>query len=84
MTTTVELDDALLEQARREAAARGESLTALIEQGLQLVLSQSKPRRKVDLPVSREGGGVRPGIDLSNNAALLDIMEEGLPVEKLR
>jgi len=34
MRTTVRLDDALLEQAKRETARRNQTLTALIEQGL--------------------------------------------------
>ena len=86
MRTTVRLNDALLEQARREAAARGQTLTALIEQGLHLALAQSRPaarRRKIKLPVS-DARGLRPGIDLSNNAAVLQLMEEGLPLEKIR
>lgn len=78
MRTTVRLDDALIAQAKREARRQGETLTALIERGLRLVLAQgtSGPRRtRVRLPVSREGGGVLPGVDLDNSAALLDIME---------
>ena len=78
MRTTVRLDEHLLRQAKREAHERGETLTSLIEQGLRQVLagSQLRPRRqRVKLPVSREGGGVAPGIDLDNSAALLDIME---------
>jgi hypothetical protein len=80
MRTTVRLNDALLDQARREAAARGETLTALIELGLRLALARSREegkRPKIDLPVSREGGGTLPGVDLDNSAALLDIMEDG-------
>jgi hypothetical protein len=78
MRTTVRLDDALLDQARREASQRGETLTALIEQGLRIVLARRKAgpqRARVVLPVSRQGGGLRPGIDLNNSAALLDVME---------
>jgi hypothetical protein len=78
MRTTVRLDDALLEQAKREAAQRRETLTALIEQGLRLVLAQSgsaKRRGRVVLPTCRAGGGVRPGIDLDDSSALLDAME---------
>jgi len=78
MRTTVRLEDALLDQAKREAAKRHETLTALIEQGLRLVLAQSRPsrekRRRVVLPVSGQGG-LQPGIDLSDSAALLDVME---------
>jgi len=78
MRTTVRLDDALLEQARREAARRRKTLTALIEQGLRQILAQSRrPRRKkrISLPISRNGGGTLPGVDLNNNSALLDVME---------
>ncbi len=78
MRTTVRLDDALLEQAKREASRRRETLTALIEKGLRLVLAQSRlPRRRprVALPVCRAGGGTLPGVDLNDSAALLDIME---------
>jgi hypothetical protein len=79
MRTTVRLDDALLEQAKREAAHRHETLTALIEQGLRLVLAQSRSsqsrRTRVVLPTCRAGGGVLPGVDLNDNAALLDVLE---------
>jgi hypothetical protein len=78
MRTTVRLEDALISQAKREADRRGETLTALIEQGLRLVLAQSRTERqreRVQLPVSQAGGGVLPGIDLDDSAALLDLME---------
>jgi hypothetical protein len=78
MRTTVRLDDALLEQAKREASRRGETLTALIENGLRLVLSQRRTasrRPRVVLPVCRAGGGVLPGVDLNDSAALVDLME---------
>jgi hypothetical protein len=79
MRTTVRLDDALLDQARREASRRGETLTALIEQGLRLVLARTRgPRRRgrIVLPTSRARGGLLPGVDLNDSALLLDIMEE--------
>jgi hypothetical protein len=78
MRTTVRLEDALINQAKREAERRGETLTALIEQGLRLVLAHSRTRRQreaVKLPVSEAGGGVLPGVDLNDSASLLDIME---------
>ena len=60
------------------ASRRQETLTALIEKGLRLVLAQSRPpqrRPRVVLPVCRAGGGTLPGVDLNDSAALLDIME---------
>ena len=78
MRTTVRLDEGLLDRARREAARRGETLTSLIELGLQLVIAQkrAKPERpRVRLPECHAGGGTQPGVDLNNSAALLDLME---------
>jgi hypothetical protein len=78
MRTTVRLEDTLLDQAKREAQRREETLTALIEQGLRLVLAQSnpsKPRKRVTLPVCRAGGGTLPGVDLNDSSSLLDIMD---------
>jgi hypothetical protein len=79
MRTTVRLDEGLLEQARREAARRGVTLTALIEQGLRMALRRprsSSREERVQLPVSRATGGVLPGIDLNDSADLLDRMDD--------
>ncbi|MBI5282412.1 MAG: DUF2191 domain-containing protein [Candidatus Solibacter usitatus] len=76
MRTTVRLPPAIMERARREAARRGTTFTALIEQGLQLALAAPPPQsRRVRLPISRARGGTLPGVDLDNTAALLDIMD---------
>jgi hypothetical protein len=78
MRTTVRLDEGLLREVKAEASRRGETVTALIERGLRLVLagSQRAPRRaRVKLPVSLASGGTHPGVDLDNSAALLDRLE---------
>jgi len=74
--TTVRLPDDLLVRAKRKAATEGRSLTALIEEGLRRVLDErSKPGavRRVSLPVSSATGGVMPGIDIDNSAALQEM-----------
>jgi len=79
MRTTVRLDDALLDQAQREARRRGQTLTALMAEGLRLVLAKgtAPPKRHpAALPVCKAGGGTVPAVDLDDSAALLDIMEE--------
>ena len=78
MRTTVRLDDALLERAKREARRRGETLTSLIERGLRLALAAPARRReraRVAVPVCPARGGTLPGVDLDDTAALLDIVE---------
>jgi hypothetical protein len=78
MRTTVRLDDALLERAKREAARRKITFTRLLEEGLHLALArrqEAPPRTPVSLPVFTGGGGTRPGIDLDDTSALLDAMD---------
>ncbi len=53
-------------------------MTSLIEEGLRLVLAQAHQppnRERIVLPVSTAGGGVLPGVDLNDSAALEDVME---------
>lgn len=78
MRTTIRLDDALLDRARREARRRGTTLTALIEEGLQTVLRTRQapaPPSGFRLPVCNAGGGTLPGVDLNDSADLLERME---------
>ncbi len=80
MRTTIRLNEPLLRAAKAEAARRGETVTALIEHGLRLVLAgggKSAARSSVRLPVSRATGGTRLGIDLDDSTALLDVLEGG-------
>lgn len=71
MKTTVDISDALFEQARAQAKARGVTLRALVESGLRLVLTQSKaaPQRfeMRDFSFGTPGlqGGLEAHFDLS-------------------
>jgi hypothetical protein len=81
MRTTVRLSKPLLERARQEAARRGITLTALIEQGLGLALRRPLKRSErvmIELPVSSADGGTLPGVNLDRNAELLDRMEKSI------
>lgn len=67
-------------KAKEEAARRGETLTALIERALRLALARPARRQRktmMRVPVSSARGGTRPGVDLDQSAALLDLLEEG-------
>ena len=78
MRTTVRLDETLLRQAKAAAARDGETVTALIERGLRLVLAASRrrpPTGGVTLPVSRAKGGTRPGVNLDDSGAVLDRLD---------
>ena len=77
MRTTIRLRDDLLRRAKKRAAEEGRTLTSLIEEGLNLLLSvprkTGKPR--VKLPVSKAKGGVQPGVDLNRSTDLEDLMQ---------
>jgi hypothetical protein len=77
MRTTINLDDALLAEAKQLAARTGRSLTAVVEDALRQSLHRRQPtaRKAIELPVFGEGG-MRPGVDLDDSAALLDVMEQ--------
>jgi len=74
MKTTLNLNDALLTQAKILAAQQRTSLTRLIEEGLQLRLGVQPPviRPVVPLPVYPGTGGLVAGLDGLTNKALLD------------
>jgi hypothetical protein len=77
MRTTIRFDDQLLVQAKKLAAERGTTLTALLEDALHETLARRKPshrRSKVRL-LTFGGGGVQPHVDLDDTASLLDRME---------
>ncbi|MEJ0003774.1 MAG: DUF6364 family protein [Pararobbsia sp.] len=73
MKTTLDLNDALLTEAKTLAAQQHTSLTRLIEEGLQLRLrAQRAPTRPVRLPVYRGKGGLVSGLDGLSNKAMLE------------
>lgn len=77
MRTTIRLNDQLLSQAKRQAAESGRTLTRVIEDALRESLARrAKPGRKrsVSLPSFGEGG-LQPGVNLDDSAALWDLMD---------
>jgi hypothetical protein len=88
MRTTLDLDDDLLIEAKRLAAERRTTLTAVLEDALRIVVRRAgepKRRRRSTLPTfGVPGEGFMPGVDISDNVALLDVMEQDLPLHKRR
>ena len=78
MRTTIRLDDDLLARAKRAAAERGTTLTALIEDSLRRALAPpAVPQRPRQPLPTVAGDGLQPGVDLDDTAALLDHMDSG-------
>jgi hypothetical protein len=75
--TTLTIDDEVLAEYKRVAAATHRTLSYVIQDALREALARrqvaagSKPVR---LPVIG-GGGAQPGVDLSDNARLLELLE---------
>ena len=69
------LPEDLIKRAKRKAAAEGSTLTALIEEGLRLVVLQKRKEKakRVLPPYSDATGGSLPGIDISDSAALQEM-----------
>lgn len=77
MRTTIDIPDDLLAKAKRIAAESKRPLRAVIEDALREALSRRRSassRAPVRLPTFH-GGGLQPGVDLDDAAALLDVME---------
>lgn len=77
MRTTIRIDDALHRKLKAEAARSGRTIGELIEDAVRVALAQVG---RIDhevrpLPV-HPGGGLKPGVDLTSNAALRDVMDE--------
>jgi hypothetical protein len=73
--TTIELPDELLIAAKKRAAELRCSLRTLVERGLRHELASGRPRRPGRKRVIRwvtVRGGLPPGLDLSDRAAMHD------------
>jgi len=79
LKTTIEISDALLRRARALAARDGETLRALVEQGLQRIIAErARARPGYKLPDASVGGkGVDPGFAGAPWDRLRDAIYEG-------
>jgi len=87
MRTTIRLDERLLREAKAFAARERRTLTAVIDDALRQLLARKAPRgarANVELVTFSGKGGLRPGVDLDDTAALVDLMDAGEPLDKRR
>jgi hypothetical protein len=76
MKTTLYLEPVLLKQVKQCALTDGITFTEFTQNALKLALArrdQLKMRKPVKIPTFG-GQGLLPGVDISNNAGLLDAM----------
>lgn len=76
MRTTVRLNDELMRQVKQYAAEHDKTLTTTIEEALREKLARKTTDERPPFKIKTfDGGGLQPGVDLSNNAKTLDIMD---------
>jgi hypothetical protein len=80
MRTTIHIPDDLLAEVKKLSAESHTTVTSLIEDALRERISRRRQRsRAKPLRLTTYGkGGLQPGVDLDDSAALLDLMETGL------
>ena len=76
MRTTVDVDEKLLDAARRRAEEQGTTLGAFVEQALTAALAPG-PRDRDDYKLRWKvhRGRLLPGIDIANRDSLFDAMD---------
>jgi Arc/MetJ family transcription regulator len=73
MKTTLNIDDTVMAELKREAARQGRTMSELVETALRLLLRQQRKRGKLPaLPSFRSGGAL---VDIADRDALYQAME---------
>jgi Arc/MetJ family transcription regulator len=73
MKTTLNIDDHVMAELKREAARQGRTMSEMVESALRLLLRSGRKRKKlVALPAFRSGGAL---VDIADRAALYQAME---------
>jgi hypothetical protein len=78
MRTTLRLDDRLLAEVKKLAIDTERTFTQVVEDALRMALAQRKGRKPMK-PTKLHtcgGKGLQPGVDLSSNAAVQDLIDD--------
>ncbi len=85
MRTTIRISDDLYRDVKALAARSGRTVAAVLEDAVRRGLTTVEPRAADRYRVVSTGsGGLRPGVDLSSNAAVAEVLDEGVSVDALR
>jgi len=73
MKTTLNIDDRVMLELKREAARQGRTMSEMVESALRLLLRSQRKREKIaPLPTFRSGGAL---VDVADRDALYQAME---------
>ena len=85
MRTTIRIDDDLYREVKAQAARSGRTAAAVLEDAVRRGLRPPDPQPARRYTVRASGhGGLRPGVELSSNAAVAEAMDDGKSVDALR
>ncbi|GAB3564753.1 ribbon-helix-helix domain-containing protein [Amycolatopsis endophytica] len=79
MRTTVNIEDALLRDAKGLAARTGRSLGSVVEDALRVLLAEHEKAQRAapEFALPTDGsGGLRPGVDLADKDAVAALLED--------
>jgi hypothetical protein len=85
MRTTVSISDELLAAAKRRARQLGVSLGEVIDAALRRELTvERRTDDRPAVPIFDGGSGPRPGVDLTSNRSLYEVLDDGLDLDARR
>lgn len=83
--TTIRIDDALYKEVKAKAARSGRTVAAVLEDAVRRGLHVSAQRAAVRYEIRPTGrGGLVAGVDLSSNASVAELMDDGSPLDEMR
>ncbi len=83
--TTIRIDDELYREVKQKAARSGRTVAAVLEDAVRRGLHPPTQTAGGPYTIRPTGsGGLRPGVDLSSNAAVAEVIDEGASVDALR
>lgn len=74
MKTTLNIDDTVMAQLKREAARQGRTMSELVETALRQLLRSQRKRTKLPPLPTFNSGGMR--VDIADRNALYDAMDD--------
>jgi hypothetical protein len=79
MKTTLNIDDTVMAELKREAARQGRTMSELVETALRLLLRAQRRREALPpLPTFNSGGLL---VDIADRDALYDVMDDRRPYD---
>jgi ribbon-helix-helix CopG family protein len=85
MRTTIRIDDGLYREVKATAARSGRTIAAVLEDAVRRGLHPDAGTDPSRYELSPLGAlGLRPGVDLSSNTAVAEVLDEDVALDALR